>query len=159
VVKANMRELTAEYGADSDSQTSNVDYNKPNCRELFSKEQHERRLRNTYNYIHNKLTLFISCIGFLLKTSLIFMEIKMKKFFLLTTSVLCVSAIPAQAQTGLLKGWSGEASLTGAVTTGICLIVSMFTVMPIISAMILALSKKAILSAQVQVIKLSRQSL
>jgi putative salt-induced outer membrane protein len=113
-----MRELTAEYGADSDSQTSNVDYNKPNCRELFSKEQHERRLRNTYNYIHNKLTLFISCIGFLLKTSLIFMEIKMKKFFLLTTSVLCVSAIPAQAQTGLLKGWSGEASLTGAVTTG-----------------------------------------
>ena len=42
----------------------------------------------------------------------------MKKIYLITSCFLCGAAIPAQAQTGLLQGWNGEASLSGSVTTG-----------------------------------------
>lgn len=42
----------------------------------------------------------------------------MKKTYFITASILCLTAVPAQAQSGIWQGWSGETSLTGAVTTG-----------------------------------------
>ena len=42
----------------------------------------------------------------------------MKKTLLLSVFTFGVHAVSAQAQDGLLEGWTGETSLTGSVTTG-----------------------------------------
>ncbi len=42
----------------------------------------------------------------------------MKKTYLITACAFVLTATSAQAQTGFWQGWSGESSLTGAVTTG-----------------------------------------
>jgi len=47
-----------------------------------------------------------------------FMESIVKKIYIMTACACAMMAQSAHAQTGLLKGWSGETSLTGSVTTG-----------------------------------------